>query len=340
MKEPIRVVWPDEGQIELEEFQLGELHGDEVLIETQYTLISPGTELAFLKALPNTSQRFPQYPGYNNVGRVAELGGKVRGLSEGDRVVSPAKHASMVKVPASEVLKVPSELTSQEAVYFNMASISLQAVRKAQVELGEAVLVMGQGLIGNLALQLARLSGGFPVVGTDLKDERLEISKECGADLAVNPQTEELKARLLQAIGRDWVDVVLEAIGIPEAIHDCLDLVGYRGRVVLLASSRGEAERVNFYRDVHKKGVTIIGAHNSVRPKGESTRAYWNKSDDGDVALRLMAAGRLKVEPLTTDVLNCQEAPRAYDLLDRAPEEHLGVLLDWTYPIGLGQSAF
>ena len=330
MKEPLRVVWPNKGEVVLEEFQLGEPGRDELVIETEYTLISPGTELAFLKALPNTPQRFPQYPGYNNIGRVAKLGSEVRGFSEGDRVVSPSGHASMVRVSASKALKVPGRLRAEEAVYFNMAAIALQAVRKAQVELGEAVLVMGQGLVGNLALQLAKLSGGFPVVGTDLMDERLRISRECGADLTLNPRSEELRARLREITGRESVDVVLDATGVPQAINDCLELVGYRGRVVLLASSRGETERVNFYRDVHRKGVTIIGAHNSVRPKGESTRAYWTDLDDWDVALRLIAAGRLKVKPLTTDVLSFHDAPRAYKLLDRAPEDHLGVLLDWT----------
>ena len=329
MKEAIQVVWPEKGKVELERFQLGEPGEREVVIETEYTLISPGTELAWLNGLPNTSQRFPQYPGYSNTGMVARFGCGVAGLSEGDRVVAPAKHASVVKVASSKVLKVPEELGSEEAVYSNMAAIALQAVRKAQVELGEAVLVMGQGIIGNLALQFARLSGGFPVVGTDLIDQRLAICEECGADLAVNPRCEELGIRLRRAIGRDRFEIVLDATGIPEAIHGCLDLAGYRGRVVLLASSRGETEKVNFYRDVHKKGITIIGAHNMVRPERESARAYWTQPDDAELALRLMAAGRLKVEPLTTDVLSFQEAPNAYALLGQAPEEHLGVVLDW-----------
>lgn len=330
MREHLRVVWPDKGKVALEEFQLGDPGRGEVVIETEYTLISPGTELAFLKALPNTPRRFPQYPGYNNIGRIVKLGSEAKGLSKGDRVVSPSSHASMVKVSASRALKVPDKLSSEEAVYFNMAAIALQAVRKAQVELGEAVLVMGQGLVGNLALQLAKLSGGFPVVGTDLMDERLRISRECGADLILNPRSGELRARLREMTGRDSVDVVLDATGVPQAINDCLELAGYRGRVILLASSRGETERVNFYRDVHRKGVIIIGAHNSVRPKGESTRTYWTALDDWNVVLRLTAAGRLRVQPLTTDVLSFRDAPRAYELLDRAPEEHLGVLLDWT----------
>jgi len=333
MKDPTRIVWPEKGRAVLEPFELAKPGDDEVLIETEYTLISPGTELAFLNALPNTPGLFPQYPGYNNVGRVVELGRRVTGPAVGDRVASAAKHASMATAPASRVIEVPAGLEPEKAVYHNMAAISLQAVRKAQIELGEAVVVLGQGIIGNLALQLARLSGGLPVIGTDLIDRRLMLARECGADLAVNPHVEDLKARLLEFIGRDSVDVVLDATGIPQAVLDGLDLAGYRGRVVLLASTRGETERVNFYRDVHKKGLIIIGAHNSIRPKGEeSTRGYWTAQDDTAVALRLMAAGRLKVAPLTTDVLKAEEASVAYDLLAHARDEHLGVLLDWRQP--------
>ena len=76
----------------------------------------------------------------------------------------------------------------EEAAYFNMACISLQAVRKARIELGETVVVLGQGLVGNLALQLSRLSGGMPVVGSDLIDWRLLLSLQAaeldGATLA------------------------------------------------------------------------------------------------------------------------------------------------------------
>jgi L-iditol 2-dehydrogenase len=315
--------------VELEAFEVDRLGEDEVLIETEYTLISPGTELAWLNALPNTPGEYPQYPGYNNVGRVAELGSRVTELSIGDRVASPAKHASLVAVPASQVTKVPDGVGPRDAAYFNMACISLQAVRKGRIELGETVVVLGQGLIGNLALQLARLSGGLPVVGTDLIESRLELSRACGADLALNPQDEDLKAKLWELTGQDAADVVLDATGLPQVIPDCLDLAGYRGRVVLLASTRGETERVNFYRDAHRKGLVIIGAHNSVRPRDESTPGYWTAQDDAQVVLRLMAAARLTVAPLTTDVLKAEEAPRAYDLLTHARDEHLGVLLDW-----------
>jgi L-iditol 2-dehydrogenase len=330
MMATLRIVWPEKGRVALEPFDLPEPKDEEVLIETEYTLISPGTELAFLNALPNTPGLYPQYPGYNNVGSIVGLGSKVKGLEVGDKVASAAKHASRAVVPASQVTRVPAGLDLREAVYHNMVAISLQAVRKAQIELGEAVVVMGQGIIGNLALQLARLSGGLPVIGTDLVGSRLRIARECGADLALNPHSVDLKAELKDATGRDSAAVVLDATGIPQAVPEGLDLAGYRGRVVLLASTRGVTEGVNFYRDVHKKGLTIIGAHNDIRPRGgESTRSYWTAQDDAEVALRLMSAGRLKVTPLTTDVMKPEQAAAAYHLLVSARDEHLGVLLDW-----------
>ena len=99
---------------------------------------------------------------------------------------------------------------------------------------------------------------------------------------------------------------------------------------MLLASTRGVTAGVNFYRDVHKKGVTVIGAHNDIRPRGvESTRGYWTAQDDAEVALGLMSAGRLKVTPLTTDVMKPEQASEAYALLLSQRDEHLGVVLDW-----------
>ena len=324
-----RVVWPEKGKVELEEYEVGKPGSDEVTIETRYTLISPGTELAWLMALPQTPNRFPQYPGYNHVGTVVEVGDSVAGFSVGDRVASSGKHASLVNVPQSRLLKIPDGLPWEEAAYYRMAAISLQAVRKAQVELGEAVLVMGQGLIGNMALQLSKLSGAFPVIGADVVEERLRLSEQCGADVTVNPRSQDLKAALMDAIGRETIEVILEATGIPSVVNDCLELAGYRARLVLLASTRGITDNVNFYRHVHSKGVSIIGAHNNIRPKVESTSTYWTEPDDCRVVLRLLAAGRIKVAPLTTDVLGFQQAPLAYELLTQEKASHLGVLLDW-----------
>src|SRR5205085_2151310 len=100
----------------------------------------------------------------------------------------------------------------------------------------------------------------------------------------------------------------------PDPVNDALRLAGEHGRVVLLASTRGETT-TNFYRDVHKKGLTVLGAHASSRPAGESSPGYWTVAEDNRVAMRLLAGGRLQVGPLTSEVLPAEQAPRAYEWL-------------------------
>src|SRR5439155_3661772 len=111
--------------------------------------------------------------------------------------------------------KVPEALPSHEAVYANLISIALQGVRKARLELGEAVLVVGLGLIGNLALQLARLQGGFPALGVDLDEGRREIAMACGADDCFDPTDAETTAALERATEGRGPAVVIEATGSP-----------------------------------------------------------------------------------------------------------------------------
>jgi threonine dehydrogenase-like Zn-dependent dehydrogenase len=188
---------------------------------------------------------------------------------------------------------------------------------------------MGQGLIGLLALQLARLSGAFPVIAVDIAENRLELALECGADFALNPKEDDFDNKLAEITTGEGASVVIEATGSPEPVNTAFQLAGWRGRVVLLASTRGETKSVNFYRDVHKKGLSIIGAHNSVRPRHDSSADFWTSAADCQLTLSLLAHKRLIVDKLITHRFNCLQAVEAYKLLMDWAEELLGVLLTW-----------
>ena len=315
------VVWPAAGQVEIEERQLAAPGVGEVLLQAERTLISPGTERAFLLNLPNTSGNYPQRPGYNFAGRVLELGPQVEGLAAGQRVVAPAPHAAHALVRADQVCPVPEAVALEEAVFFNMGTIALQGVRRARVELGEGVAVIGQGLVGLLALQLARLQGGAPLIAVDPVESRLAQSRQYGADLALTPQ----QARDLTPLPA----VVIEATGAPEPINAAFQLAQAGGRVVLLASTRGETQ-VNFYRDVHRKGLTVLGAHNNARPGRESHQGVWTWMDDCSCVLALLQLKRFAVAPLITHRVPAREAPRAYELLKQWDPGLLGVVLEWS----------
>ena len=325
-----RVVWPSRAKVEIEEFEFPALGDNEILVATECSLISPGTERAFLLGLPNAQGRYPSYPGYSNLGVVIDNGRDVDGYKIGDRVVSSKGHTSHFVATPDSLLKVTeATLSSEEGVFFNLCTIAMQGVRKAKIELGEPVLVLGGGLIGLFAMQLAKLSGGLPVITADLSDNRLQLATQVGADYTLNPEAEDLNDQLDSITGGKGLAVVIEATGHPPVVNTALQLADWHGRVVLLASTRGETERVNFYRDVHGKGLTVLGAHNSVRPRHESSPNFWTLSDDWELSLQLIAHHRVVVAPLITHRLAGTQAAEAYQLLMEWDQNLLGVVLNW-----------
>ena len=325
-----RVVWPSRAKVEIEDFDVPSVGSNQILVATECTLISPGTERAFLLGLPNAQGSYPSRPGYSSIGRVMAVGTDVKGFTEGDRVASSMGHASHFVAPPDRLIKAADASSpSEEAVFFNLCTISMQGVRKAQIELGEAVLVLGQGLIGLLATQLARLSGAFPTVGVDLADNRLKLAETVGADYALNPKRDDFEEKMEEATGGTGIAAVIEATGHPDAINTALKLAGWCGRIVLLASTRGETKDVNFYRDVHKKGLTVLGAHNSVRPRQESSANFWTNRDDAALSLQLIAHRRILAAPLISHRLRGINAPEAYQLLMEWEAGLLGVVLAW-----------
>ncbi len=323
-----RVVWTERFVAQVEGWEVPEVGDGQVLVRSHFTLISPGTERAWFLNLPNTPTKFPQYPGYSAVGRVVHVGAKVQGVQVGDRVVWAGRHAAHAVVSADAVLPVPSELSDEEAAFFNLAAIAMQGVRKARIELGESVVVIGVGLIGLLAMQLAKLNGAIPAIAVDRDGRRLQFAQLVGAD-ATFLSTDDLPSRITHYTTDSGAHVVIDATGDPEAIPLAFQLARWCGRVVLLASPRGETKSVNFYRDVHRKGLVIIGAHDSVRPRSESSPDFWTAKDDRALSLRLLTARRLQVKPLITHRFAWADAPKAYDLLAQWDLTALGILLDW-----------
>lgn len=326
-----RVVWPERAKVDIEEFEIPSLNDDEVLVESECTLISPGTERAFLLGLPNTRGGFPSRPGYSNIGKVIAVGKAVTNCPIGERVASTGGHTSHFVTEPNRLIQMGSaDVPAEEAVFFNLGAIALQGVRKARIELGETTLVLGQGLVGLLALQLARVSGAVPAIAADLTDSRLNVSKCIGADCTLNPEDADFTEQLAAVTNGDGPAVVIEATGHPDAISTALDVAGWGARVIILASTRGETPNVNFYRDVHKKGLMLYGAHNSIRPRHETSPHFWTLEDDSRLLLSLIAQKRFSVAPLITHRVRGEEAPKAYQLLMAWNPELLGVVLQWS----------
>ncbi len=323
-----RAVVTAPGEVDLQAFDLPQPSAGQALLKARRTLISPGTERAFFLDLPNTNVPYPLYPGYSFVGDVIASGEGVDSLQVGDRVATIAGHASHALMDAELCHRVPAGLPDDEAACFQLLAIAMQAVRKARIELGESVVVLGAGMVGIMAMRLAQLCGGIPVLGVDVDAQRLQLARQIGADAVLeggDSLLDELRARL----DAEGAALVIEATGVPQLINTALQLAVPGGRVVLLGSTRGDTENVNFYRDVHKKGLRIIGAHESARPLRDNSPGAWTKLSEQALCLRLMALGRVDVKPLLTHCYHWRDFPLAYEHLAEWDRSALGMLIEW-----------
>jgi threonine dehydrogenase-like Zn-dependent dehydrogenase len=226
-------------------------------------------------------------------------------------------------------LPLPADLPADQAAFFNLLAIAMQGLRKARIELGESVAVLGAGLVGILAMRLAQLSGGLPVIGIDLDAQRLELARRVGADDTL-VGGDGLAHDLRKNLASPGADVVIEATGAPALVVTAFQVAAEKGRVILLGSTRGDTGRVNFYRDVHRKGLQIVGAHEITRPRHENSPGYWTRISEQKVCLELLSRGRVDVTPLVTQRYNGREFPQVYAHLANWDREALGILIEWT----------
>lgn len=316
------------GVVELTAAELPVCQPDQLLIRTLKSLVSPGTERAFLMGMENTTQQYPMGAGYSTIGEVVECGCDTTGWEVGERIAVPIPHQRIAAVRPAHCHKVPADLSSEEATFFHMAAIALQGIRKARIELGEGVAVLGAGIIGLLAMQWARLHGAVPALTLDVDDTRLPLARQLGADDALQMEGDFMD-RVIQLCGNDKPQILVDATGHPAAVTAAFNIIRPHGRLVLLGSTRGNTPDVNFYRDVHKTGLTLIGAHNSVRPGHDDAPGYWTLASDHDLALRCLATRRLTVAPLVTHRYAWEDAPAAYAELQLSKPTTLGLMLEW-----------
>jgi 2-desacetyl-2-hydroxyethyl bacteriochlorophyllide A dehydrogenase len=309
----------------------------EVFLKALYSLISPGTELAIFTgkhrgfSLPNPPfPLLPSYPGYALVGEVIAVGSKVKDIALGAKVLAEIPHGThaIVNTQKNPVMVLPSSIREETAPLMRMAKVAITALRLAPSSLGDCVGIFGLGLVGLFACQLYHLAGARPVIGMDLIGKRRKLAQESGI-VTLDPAEKNFEKQFKSIMKGREADILVEATGNPRVIPEALELVGRRGRVVLLGSPRGSVE-IDPYMHIHRKGVTMIGAHESLQ-EGEGVSYYgrWNRIRNQELLMDLFASQEICTDGYITHVIKPQEIPSAYKLMEEEPETTLGVLIDW-----------
>ncbi|HLK59913.1 MAG TPA: zinc-binding dehydrogenase [Chthonomonadaceae bacterium] len=322
-------------QVILEPQEWGSPGPGQALIRTECTLISTGTELTALTAdFPPVSSwanwiQFPTGIGYSNVARVVEVGEGVEHVKVGDRVANTGNHATYRLFPANHLWPVPARVDAEAASFSTLAEIVLGGVRLSRLIFGEAVVIIGAGLIGQLAARFCRIAGAWPILVVDPAEQRLAFLRETGFVQTLPMWGDQVRPEVERLTKGRMADVVFDVTGNPIAMQGALRLARRKGRVVVLGSPRGPVS-IDFHEEVHTQGLEIIGAHNSMHPSVETPHAPWTMARDVELFLEWQDAGVVDVRPLITHRYSWREVAEAYRMLTEDRTRALGVILDWS----------
>ncbi|MBE6650065.1 MAG: zinc-binding alcohol dehydrogenase [Ruminococcaceae bacterium] len=326
MKQNKRIVFTKPNTAELLDCDYVAPGPGQVVVETAFSTVSPGTEKANFIGDPNVAGSgpsnvvFPRYVGYSSSGVIVEKGSGVTDFEIGDRVaVFTGIHARYKTMNTYNVIKINDSISLSEAAMCYIVTFPLAAVRKTRLEIGESALVMGLGLLGQIAVRQLKTAGAAPIIAVDPVESRRKEALEAGADYAFDPYEEGFAGKV-RAVSNGGVNVAIEVTGVGAGLDGALDCMARFGRVALLGCTRDKEFTIDYYRKVHFPGITLIGAHTMARPDFESSPGWHTHPDDIKTMFKLIEYGRIDIKPLIKEIHSPEDCGAVYTRLatDRA----------------------
>lgn len=218
--------------------------------------------------------------------------------------------SEQVVLPERTLRRLPATMDFADGAIVEPLAIALHVLKRGWFAAGQSVAIIGSGTIGTLALQVVRSEGASVVFAVDRLDERVELARRFGADLAVNNRRQDAVAAGLELMP-DGYDLVLELAGEDETLEQALRLARKGGVVVMIAMP---FKRLDLnYLQLYTKELTLRG-----------TRLC---TDELDRAIELLANGTVQGKPLITHYFPLADAAHAFDLAANHPEQAVKVML-------------
>ncbi len=367
----------------VEEVPIPNLRGEGCIVQNAASLISPGTERATVSfARKNMLEKIQSQPervklllrkmkqvgvmdtvqlamrkleapiplGYSSAGIVSEVSKNLSDFKIGDRVACAgagfANHAETIYIPKNLTVKIPENVSFDEASFVAPGAIAMQGVRLANIGLGDVVLIIGLGLIGQLTAQLVLANGGVPI-GIDMSEERLKQAKQMGVkhvfnrnDSNLNSVINNLTRQLNFGSETDGADIAIitAATKSSDPIILASELLRERGHVVVVGDVGLQVPRSIFYHKELSMVVSRSYGPGRYDPRFEELgqaypRSYvrWTQRDNMASFLELIASQKIDVAPLIDMRFSIKEAHRAYDILTDASVtvQPLGIVIDY-----------
>lgn len=358
------------GKISVEHLPAPPLRPGGILVQNAFSLISAGTERSSVETaqaslvgkarsrpdlvkqvLDNARQegwvatykkvqnRLGNYKelGYSSAGVVLES--DVDTLRAGDRVACAgyAYHAEIVSIPKNLAVRIPDGVTYEQAAFATLGAIAMQGVRRADIRLGETVVVIGLGLIGLITVQLLK-AAGCRVAALDISQANFGLAKQFGCDTCIVSNRDAI--RKIEAFTRGYgsdAAIITAATRSNDPLEFALQIARKRSPVVMVGAGGMNVVRGPFYdKELDLRIATSYGPGRYDPSYEEHGHDYplgyvrWTENRNMEAFLDLLAAGTVTVDPLITHTIPVRDALSAYDMITgKTKARYVGILLSY-----------
>lgn len=315
-----------------------------ILVKTEYSLISAGTELTVISQFrqkPGTGDEIPL--GYSNAGVVISVGKNAKsGIRVGDKVACAggghAGHGEICYVPNNLFVKLPEKVSTRDATFNALGAIAMHGFRRGQPTLGDWTAVIGLGMVGLFTVQYAKLAG-LKTIAVDFVQERLDIAKSLGADYCINGKDTESIKKVLEITGGRGVDLCIICAGSPNSsrpLCDAMEMCRDKGRVVMVGNIK-----LDFPRDtMYNKEVDLLisrsygpGRYDSSYEEDGYDYPYgyvrWTENRNMEEFIRLLSQGKVSVESLITSINPFNRCEEVYENALNSAEKPIAILFKY-----------
>jgi len=312
----------------------------QVQVQTVWSAISPGTELLVYRGQFPTNMEvdatisalggrfgYPLKYGYASVGRVVELGEGVDACWRDRWVFAFQAHQSRYTAPVNELFPLPDDIDPQGAVFLPNMETAVNFVMDGAPRIGEDVLIFGQGIVGLLTTALLARFPLADLIGVDRYPLRRQAALEAGARRCLDPTQTDFSAAV-QELLPGGADLAYEVSGSPDALDTAITCTGFAGRVVIGSWYGQKRANLELGGHFHRSRIRLISSQ--VSTLAPELGGRWTKARRMDTAWEMLR--QVRPARWITHQFPMQEARRAYQLIDEAPEQTIQVV--FAYPDG------
>ncbi len=345
------ILYEAPGKLEVIDVPSLSMGKDQIRLKSLYSGVSHGTEMnvyrglapffrkkqdpetrLFVPAAENEVWEYPVkscdpgvwYMGYASVGEVIETGANVKEIQVGDIVACSAPHQEENVIDAKDAVLLPKTIPAEKGILFTNLLTSYNGILDTHINLGDVVVISGLGVIGQLLVQMAQMSGAFKVYGVDVLKKRRDAALENGCDEVFDPASCDVAMEIRRRTKNRGADKVIEASGNAKALNEAIRIAAPETTVTVLAWYQGALSAVDLSEEFHHNRIGLKQSQTGSMDPSFSN--LWDYQRRVDSCIHILE--KLKTENLFTE-FRYDEIQKAYHTIDREPEKIIQAVITY-----------